>query len=100
MIVRVLLLIVLSMAFSIQAQTIKESYAFSVLGEPRYAFNFDHFDYVNPAAPKGDRSPFPPLAPLTTSIVMPCAATPARVPSSFTTRCSPRRTMSQAATTH
>ena len=24
-----------------------------MLGEPRYAFNFNHFDYVNPAAPKG-----------------------------------------------
>lgn len=34
-------------------QEIKESYAFAVLGEPKYAFNFDHFDYVNPAAPKG-----------------------------------------------
>ncbi len=38
-----------------QAQAIKESYAFAVLGEPRYAFNFNHFDYVNPAAPKGGR---------------------------------------------
>ncbi len=31
----------------------KKGYAFAVLGEPKYAFNFDHFDYVNPAAPKG-----------------------------------------------
>ena len=38
---------------SVQAQAIKESYAFAVLGEPKYAFNFDHFDYANPAAPKG-----------------------------------------------
>lgn len=36
-----------------RAQAIKESYAFAVLGEPKYAFNFDHFDYANPAAPKG-----------------------------------------------
>jgi len=35
------------------AQTIKESYAFAVIGEPKYAINFTHFDYVNPAAPKG-----------------------------------------------
>lgn len=37
-----------------QASTIKESYAFAVLGEPKYAFNFSHFDYANPAAPKGE----------------------------------------------
>jgi microcin C transport system substrate-binding protein len=36
-----------------QAQTIKESFAFAVIGEPRYAVNFNHFDYANPAAPKG-----------------------------------------------
>nr|WP_044172964.1 extracellular solute-binding protein [Phytobacter massiliensis] len=35
------------------AQTIKESYAFAVIGEPKYAVGFSHFDYVNPAAPKG-----------------------------------------------
>lgn len=32
---------------------IKESYAFAVIGTPKYAVSFDHFDYVNPAAPKG-----------------------------------------------
>ncbi|MDF7670263.1 extracellular solute-binding protein [Orbaceae bacterium ESL0721] len=26
---------------------------YSLLGEPKYPANFDHFDYVNPAAPKG-----------------------------------------------
>lgn len=36
-----------------QAQTIKENYAFAVIGEPKYAVNFNHFDYVNSAAPKG-----------------------------------------------
>ena len=47
--------ITLLMVFSLplQAQTIKESDAFAVIGEPKYAVNFDHFDYVNPAAPKG-----------------------------------------------
>lgn len=35
------------------AENIKESDAFAVLGEPKYAINFSHFDYVNPAAPKG-----------------------------------------------
>jgi microcin C transport system substrate-binding protein len=36
-----------------QAQTIKENYAFAVIGEPKYAINFSHFDLCNPAAPKG-----------------------------------------------
>ena len=53
MIVSILLLFIALFTFGVQAQAIKESYAFAVLGEPRYAFNFNHFDYVNPAAPKG-----------------------------------------------
>lgn len=53
MIPRVLLLFITLIGFSARAQSIKESYAFAVLGEPKYAFNFNHFDYVNPAAPKG-----------------------------------------------
>ena len=53
MIVRILLLFIALFTFGVQAQAIKESYSFAVLGEPRYAFNFNHFDYVNPAAPKG-----------------------------------------------
>ena len=28
-------------------------HALSLLGQPRYAPGFKHFDYVNPAAPKG-----------------------------------------------
>ncbi|WP_380179328.1 extracellular solute-binding protein [Kalamiella sp. sgz302252] len=36
-----------------QADEINESYAFAQLGEPKYAVNFTHFDYANPAAPKG-----------------------------------------------
>lgn len=55
MIVRILLLFIALFTFGAQAQAIKESYAFAVLGEPRYAFNFNHFDYVNPAAPKVGR---------------------------------------------
>ena len=35
------------------AQTIKESEAFAIIGEPKYAVDFHHFDYVNPDAPKG-----------------------------------------------
>ncbi|WP_413727979.1 extracellular solute-binding protein [Sodalis sp. RH19] len=33
--------------------TINESYAFALLGQPKYPSDFSHFDYVNPAAPKG-----------------------------------------------
>ena len=29
------------------------SHAFSTYGEPKYPAGFAHFDYVNPAAPKG-----------------------------------------------
>ncbi|QKJ87864.1 ABC transporter substrate-binding protein [Paramixta manurensis] len=36
-----------------QADTIHESYSFAKLGEPKYAAGFTHYDYVNPAAPKG-----------------------------------------------
>lgn len=53
MLVRLFLLIIAIFSLSAQAQTIKESYAFAVIGEPKYAVNFTHFDYVNPAAPKG-----------------------------------------------
>lgn len=53
MIVRMIVLLMVMMSGLSQAQTIKESYAFAVIGEPKYAINFDHYDYVNPAAPKG-----------------------------------------------
>lgn len=36
-----------------QAENINESYAFAQLGEPKYATDFTHYDYANPAAPKG-----------------------------------------------
>ncbi|WP_312043414.1 extracellular solute-binding protein [Erwinia sp.] len=36
-----------------RAENIHESYAFAQMGEPKYAVNFTHFDYANPAAPKG-----------------------------------------------
>lgn len=35
------------------AETVKEARSFAVIGEPKYADNFTHYDYVNPAAPKG-----------------------------------------------
>ena len=39
----------------LHAATINESYAFTKLGEPKYAVNFTHYDYANPAAPKGGK---------------------------------------------
>lgn len=40
-------------SFGLHAETLNESVAFSLLGNPKYASDFTHFDYVNPAAPKG-----------------------------------------------
>jgi len=51
--VRISALLLAFVGLTCQAQTIKESYSFAVIGEPKYAINFSHFDYVNPAAPKG-----------------------------------------------
>lgn len=52
--VRIFAALVLSaLSFSMQAETLNESYAFATLGEPKYSTDFSHFDYVNPAAPKG-----------------------------------------------
>lgn len=53
MIMRVVLTLLTLVSLSSQAQTIKESTAFAVIGEPKYAVKFNHYDYVNPAAPKG-----------------------------------------------
>ncbi|MGF6421844.1 microcin C transport system substrate-binding protein [Lelliottia sp. 489] len=53
MTMRFVLLLMALFSVTCQAQSIKESYAFAVLGEPKYEANFTHFDYVNPAAPKG-----------------------------------------------
>ncbi|MDK9605025.1 extracellular solute-binding protein [Lelliottia wanjuensis] len=53
MTMRFVLLLMAFISVTCQAQSIKESYAFAVLGEPKYEANFTHFDYVNPAAPKG-----------------------------------------------
>ncbi len=36
-----------------QAQAIKESDSFAIIGEPKYAAGFTHYDYANPDAPKG-----------------------------------------------
>ncbi|WP_127959572.1 extracellular solute-binding protein [Serratia microhaemolytica] len=35
------------------AEDVREYYSFTALGEPKYRHGFQHFDYVNPDAPKG-----------------------------------------------
>lgn len=86
MIVRILLLFIALFTFGAQAQAIKESYAFAVLGEPRYAFNFNHFDYVNPAAPKGGQITLSALGTFDNFNRYALRATRAHAPSSCTTR--------------
>lgn len=47
------LIIFIFASYSALAEKINESYAFAQLGEPRYATDFTHYEYVNPSAPKG-----------------------------------------------
>lgn len=86
MIVRILLLFIALFTFGAQAQAIKESYAFAVLGEPRYAFNFNHFDYVNPAAPKGGQITLSALGTFDNFNRYALRGNPGDAPSSCTTR--------------
>ena len=69
-----LFLILLALLLDAKAQTIQESVAFAIIGEPKYAAGFSHFDYVN-RAPKGGTLTRRRSAPLITSTVMRCAAT-------------------------
>ncbi len=50
---RLFLLLLALFSLSANAQSIQESVAFAIIGEPKYAAGFSHFDYVNPRAPKG-----------------------------------------------
>lgn len=98
MIARVMLLLVALVSAGAQAQEIKESYAFAVLGEPKYAFNFNHFDYVNPAAPKGGQMTLSAIGTFDNfNRYQGCAAIPAYVPKPFTIRFLPPRMMSPEA---
>ncbi|MEJ5065729.1 extracellular solute-binding protein [Erwinia sp. MYb375] len=54
MIVRLVAFALLSLsAASVQAEKINQSYSFAQLGVAKYPSGFTHFDYANPAAPKG-----------------------------------------------
>ncbi|KAA8995257.1 ABC transporter substrate-binding protein [Affinibrenneria salicis] len=39
--------------FGLQAEDRQQGFSFALLGEPKYAQGFQHFDYVNPDAPRG-----------------------------------------------
>ena len=55
MFARVCLILLTLFSLNSQAQTItiKEGSTFAIIGEPKYAAGFDHFDYAKPHAPKG-----------------------------------------------
>lgn len=56
MLLRLLTFILFStVGFSAQAENIHQSSTLAKLGEPKYAADFSHFDYVNPDAPKGGK---------------------------------------------
>ncbi|MEX0631691.1 hypothetical protein M8494_04900 [Serratia ureilytica] len=84
-----------ALSFGLRAEALNESYAFALLGEPKYATDFSHFDYVNPAAPKGGDVRL--AATTTTSTASLPAACPANVRWSCTIRCSPTPTTNPAA---
>ncbi|MEQ4531083.1 MAG: ABC transporter substrate-binding protein, partial [Mixta sp.] len=56
MLLRLLLMaLFIGPASGASAEIIKEGYAFAELGKPKYDVNFTHYDYANPAAPKGGK---------------------------------------------
>ena len=53
MFARISLILLTLFSLHSRAQTILTSDTFAIIGQPKYAAGFDHYDYVNPAAPKG-----------------------------------------------
>jgi len=49
------LIVLLLLSAPLHAETVRESRTFATLGEPKYAASFSHFDYADPAAPKGGK---------------------------------------------
>lgn len=50
---RLFLILLALFSTDAKAQTIQESVAFAIIGEPKYAAGFSHFDYVNRGAEGG-----------------------------------------------
>lgn len=94
---RLFLILLALFALDAKAQTIQESVAFAIIGEPKYAAGFSHFDYVNPRAPKGGTLTLAAIG--TFDNFNRCAATPRYARRRSTIPCSPPRMMSPAATT-
>lgn len=54
---RLFLILLALFSLDAKAQTIQESVAFAIIGEPKYAAGFSHFDYVNRGRRKAAPSP-------------------------------------------
>ena len=50
---RLITLLLCCVLTPLRAEPVREGYAFAKLGVPRYAVNFTHYAYADPAAPKG-----------------------------------------------
>jgi hypothetical protein len=96
--VRLFILSLLLVGTVSHAQTIKENYAFAVIGEPKYAINFSHFDYVNPLRLKAAILRFRISVRSIASTALHCAVTPPCAPSRSMTACLPPLMMNRAAT--
>uniref|UniRef100_UPI0028A03696 extracellular solute-binding protein n=1 Tax=Pantoea piersonii TaxID=2364647 RepID=UPI0028A03696 len=55
MLFRLIMLLLVALSTPLRAEVVHESRAFATLGEPKYAADFSHFDYADPAAPKGGK---------------------------------------------
>ena len=94
---RLFLILLALFSLSANAQSIQESVAFAIIGEPKYAAGFSHFDYVNPQAPKGGTLTLAAIGTSTTSTATRCAAIPRYELRRSTIPCSPLRMMSPGA---
>jgi microcin C transport system substrate-binding protein len=95
---RISLILLTLFSLQSQAQTIKESDRFAIIGEPKYAAGFDHYDYANPAAPKGGAITLAAIGTFDNFNRYAMRGNPVSVPKAYTTRCSPPLMMSPAAT--
>ena len=76
----------------VERAQIKRARPFAVIGEPKYAVNFNHYDYVNPAAPKGGNVTLSATGTFDNFNRFALRAATQRMPNPSMTRCSsPRR---------
>ncbi len=96
---RLFLILLALFSLDAKAQTIQESVAFAIIGEPKYAAGFSHFDYVNPRAPKGGTLTPAAIGTFDNFNRYALRATPRYARRRSSIPCSPPRMMSPAATT-